>query len=174
MTVQTLLTDPGVAGTWTLEPERSSVRFVSRTLWALVPVNGRFTDVAGEARITPDGRLSGRLVIRADSVRTGIGMRDRHLRAADFFDTRNHPDIVVEVTGLTPDGRLAATLTIRGATQPVPLQASVERRGQGAGAESIGVTARAEIDRTRWGVSGNMLGMMPPNTVLLADSVFVR
>jgi len=40
MTVQTLLTDSSVAGTWTLEPERSSVRFVSRTLWDLVPVTG--------------------------------------------------------------------------------------------------------------------------------------
>ena len=86
MTVQTLLNDPAMAGSWTLAPERSSVRFISKTLWGLIPVNGRFGDVSGEARITPDGQLSGRLLIRADSVRTGIGMRDRHLRAADFFD----------------------------------------------------------------------------------------
>jgi polyisoprenoid-binding protein YceI len=99
MTSQNLLTDPAMAGTWTLEPERSSVRFVSKTLWGLVPVNGRFTTVTGEARVTTDGQLSGRLVIRADSVRTGIGWRDRHLRAADFFDVGNHPDIVVDLTG---------------------------------------------------------------------------
>jgi polyisoprenoid-binding protein YceI len=172
MTVQTPLNDPAMAGSWTLEPERSSVRFVSKTLWGLVPVNGRFTAVTGEAQVTPDGDLSGRLVIKAESVRTGIGMRDRHLRGADFFDTAQHPDIVVDVTGVAPDGQLAATLSIRGTTLPVPLQATVERHG--AGAESVGVTARAEIDRTRWGVSGNMLGMMPPGTVLLADAVFVR
>lgn len=171
MTVQSLLTDPAVAGTWTLEPERSSVRFVSKTLWGLIPVNGRFTDVSGEARIGPDGQPSGRLVIRADSVRTGIGMRDRHLRAADFFDATSHPDIVVDVTGIAPDGRLTATLSIRGITLPVPLQVSMDKRG---GDESLGVTARAQIDRTDWGVSGNMLGMMPPGTELLADAVFVR
>ena len=174
MTVQTLLNDPAMAGSWTLAPERSSVRFISKTLWGLIPVNGQFGDVSGEARITPDGQLSGRLLIRADSVRTGIGMRDRHLRAADFFDAANHPDIVITISGVAPDGGLSATLSIRDTTLPLALQASVERSGQSAGAESIGVNARAEIDRTRWGVSGNMLGMMPPGTVLLADAVFVR
>jgi polyisoprenoid-binding protein YceI len=174
MTVQTLLNDPAMAGTWTLAPERSSVRFISKTLWGLIPVNGRFGVVSGEARITPDGQLSGRLLIRADSVRTGIGMRDRHLRAADFFDAANHPDIVITVSGVTPDGGLSATLSIRDTTLPLALRASVEPSGQGAGVESIGVNARAEIDRTHWGVSGNMLGMMPPGTVLLADAVFVR
>ena len=116
MTEQDLLNDPAMVGTWTLEPERSSVRFISKTLWGLVPVNGRFTDVSGQAQITPDGQLSGRLVIRAESVRSGIGMRDRHLRAADFFDAANHPDIVVAISGVAPDGGLAATLSIRGTT----------------------------------------------------------
>ena len=108
MTAQTPLTDPQLAGTWTLDPQRSSVRFTSKTLWGLVPVNGRFTDVSGAGQLTSDGRLSGRLVIRADSVRTGIGMRDHHLQAADFFDAERFPEIVVELTGTAPDGELAA------------------------------------------------------------------
>ncbi|MFM9035377.1 MAG: YceI family protein [Mycobacterium sp.] len=170
MTLQSLLSDPALAGAWTLEPEQSSVRFTSRTLWGLIPINGRFTEFSGEGRITPDGGLSGRLVIRADSVRTGIGMRDRHLRAADFFDAANHPDIVVDVTAAPSAGQLAATLTIRGTTLEAPLRASLERQG----ANSLQITARGEIDRTRWGVSGNMLGMMPPGTVLAVDAVFVR
>jgi polyisoprenoid-binding protein YceI len=169
MTSQNLLTDPGMAGSWTLEPERSSVRFVSKTLWGLVPVNGRFTTVSGEAHVTTDGQLSGRLVIRADSIRTGIGWRDRHLRAADFFDVGNHPDIVVDITG-TASGDLSANLTIRGITLPVELQTTIDRRGDRA----VTVNARGQIDRTRWGVSGNMLGMMPPGTTLLAEAVFVR
>ena len=163
----TLLSDPALAGTWTLEPERSSVRFISRTLWGLVPVKGRFTDFTGEVRITPEGGLSGRLVIRAESIRTGIGMRDRHLRASDFFDVANYPDVVVDIAGTSDD--LSATLSIRGTTLPVPLQTTIERQG-----ESRRAGARGRIDRTRWGVSGNMVGMMPPGTELLAEAVFVR
>jgi polyisoprenoid-binding protein YceI len=170
MSVQSVLSDPAMAGTWTLAPDQSSVRFISKTLWGLVPVNGRFTDVTGDARITGDGGVSGRLVIRADSVRTGIGMRDRHLRAGDFFDAANHPDIVVDVSGTAPDGGLAASLTVRGTTLPVPLQVELDRSGE----DSVRISTRGELDRTRWGVSGNMLGMMPPGTTLLAEAVFVR
>lgn len=168
MTMQSLLDDPTMAGTWTLEPERSSVRFISRTLWGLIPVNGRFTALSGEARFAGDGTASGRLVVQADSVRTGIGMRDRHLRGADFFDVRNHPDIVIDLTAA--GGDVAATLTIRGTTLPVPLRATANRRGT----DSIAVSAHADVDRTRWGVSGNMLGMMPPATALIAEVLFVR
>lgn len=170
MTLQSLLTDPALAGAWTLEPERSSVRFTSRTLWGLIPVNGRFTGLTGEGTITPENGLTGRLVIRADTVRTGIGMRDRHLRAADFFDAANHPDIVVNVTATPSSGQLDATLTIRGTTLAAPMRASLERQG----ADCLLITARGEIDRTRWGVSGNILRMMPPDTALAVDAVFVR
>ena len=118
--------DPGMAGDWTLEPERSSVTFVARTLWGMAPVKGRFTAVSGEGHVTTGGKVSGRLVIQADSVRTGIGMRDRHLRAPDFFDAANHAEIVVEVTDIDTSGQLIATLTIRGITLPIPLQAHVD------------------------------------------------
>jgi polyisoprenoid-binding protein YceI len=169
MSSQTLLTDPQLAGAWTLDPVHSSVRFTSKTLWGLIPVNGRFTDVTGEGRITPDGQVSGRLVIRAGSVRTGIGMRDHHLQAADFFDVERFPEIVVELTGIAPNGDLAATLSIRGTTLPLPVATTVARRSDG-----VQITARGEIDRTRWGVSGNMLGMMPPATTLVTEALFAR
>lgn len=166
MALHTLLNDPAMTGAWKLDQQRSSIRFVSKTLWGLIPVNGRFTDVIGEARVGADGAVSGRLVMRADSVNTGIGMRDKHLRSADFFDTEAFPEIVVEATGAD----LATTLSIRGTTLPVPLTTTATRQGDG----TIAVSARGQIDRTRWGVSGNMAGMMPPNTTLVADAVFTR
>lgn len=169
MTAQNL-TDPQLAGTWALVPGRSSVRFTSKTLWGLIPVNGRFTDVRGEGVITAGGQLSGRLVIQADSVRTGIGKRDHHLQAAEFFDAERFPEIVVEVTGTAPDGTPIATLSIRGTTLPLPLTFTVGR----IDADSVAITARGQIDRTRWGVSGNMLGMMPPATTLVTEAVFTR
>jgi hypothetical protein len=39
---------------------------------------------------------------------------------------------------------------------------------------SVQIAARGEIDRTRWGVSGNMAGMMPTTTTLVAEAVFAR
>ena len=50
MIMRSPLDDQALAGNWTLEPEQSSVGFTGRTMWGLVPVNGRFTEVTGEAR----------------------------------------------------------------------------------------------------------------------------
>lgn len=105
-------------------------------------------------------------------------MRDLHLRAADFFDTANHPDIVITISGVAPDGGLSATLSIRDTALPLALQTSVERSGQGVsvgvGVEGIGATPARKSTAPAGGVGGTMLGMMPPGTVLLADAVFVR
>lgn len=174
MTVQSLLADPAILGTWTLLADRSSVRFTNRTLWGLVKVHGEFTDVDGTGHIGADGTVAGRLNIRAASVRTGIPKRDEHLRSADFFDTDHSPEIVIEIAGVAPvaehTAELAATLTVRGTTLPLPLQATVTRLEN----DTVHLVGRTVIDRTRWGVSGNMLGMMPAATDLVADTIFVK
>lgn len=174
MTFRGLLADEGVVGTWALAPDRSSVRFTNKTLWGLMKVRGRFADVNGTGRIDADGAMSGRLVIGAASVHTGIGKRDEHLRSADFFDIDRFPEIAVEVTGATPVGdhsaALAATLTLRGTTLPLPLTTTVTRLAN----DTVHIVGRGAIDRTAWGVSGNMAGMMPPTTTVVADTIFVK
>lgn len=174
MAVRSMLSDPSTTGTWTLASDSSSVRFTNKTLWGLLKVNGRFAEFSGSGEIGADGSLSGRLSIAAASVQTGIGKRDEHLRSADFFDADNSPDITIEVTGATPTGEqtvdLAATMTVRGTTLPLPLQATVTRLGN----DTLHVVGRAVIDRTRWGVSGNLVGMMPATTTLVADTTFVK
>lgn len=172
--LQALLNDPGAVGTWQLVPARSSVRFKNKTFWGLATVTGKFGDVNGTGQIGANGAVSGRLDIQASSLKTGIGKRDQHLRSADFFDVENHPEIRVEVTGLKPTradtADLTATLTVRGVSQPLPLSATITPLGDG----SVQLTAKAAIDRTKLGVSGNMIGMMPATTTLLADVVFAK
>ena len=170
MTLPRVLTDPASTGTWTLVPERSSIKFSSRTLWGLVPVNGRFPDVTGEGTVGADGAVSGRLQIRAASVKTGIGKRDEHLCSPDFFDATNCPLITVEVNGLGADGALDATLRVRDTALPLPLTATVTPLGDG----SMQVNARTQVDRTRWGITGNTMGMIPATVTLIADAVFVK
>ena len=173
MTVQSVLADPSMAGTWSLSADRSSVRFTNKTLWGLVKVNGEFKEVSGTGQFGP-GDIAGRLTIATASVRTGIGKRDEHLCSPDFFDAENHPAITIDVSGATPTGEhtvdFAATMTIRGTTLPLPLSATVTRLGN----DSVHIVGRAIIDRTRWGVSGNMFGMMPATAALVADTTFIR
>jgi polyisoprenoid-binding protein YceI len=163
--LQSLLADPATAGVWNLVPARSSVRFRNKTLWGLVPVNGEFTDVSGDGQITAKGAVFGRVDVRAASVKTG---------SPDFFDADAHPEISVVVTDVTPTGEgtadLRTELTVRGITRPVPLSATIEHAGDG----TVRISTQTTVDRTAFGVSGNMAGMMPTTTTLIADLVFAK
>lgn len=59
---------------------------------------------------------------------------------------------------------------MRGTTRPLPMQATVTLLGN----DTLHVVGRATIDRTEWGVSGNMAGMMPTTTALVADTTFLK
>ena len=172
--LQALLDDPNSAWRWQLVPARSSVRFKNKTFWGLATVTGEFTEVRGAGEVTANGALSGELAIGAASLKTGIGKRDEHLRSADFFDVEEHPTLRVEVTGLEPTGTdtatVHATLTVRGTTESLSLPAAVDRLGDG----TVHLRTQTTIDRTKLGVSGNMAGMMPVTTTLLADVVFAK
>lgn len=159
------------AGNWKLLPDRSTVTFRNKTLWGLATVTGRFTEFTGEG--SAGAGVSGRVVIAAASVRTGIGKRDNHLRSADFFDVETHPDITVQVTGLEPSDdslRLTTVLTVRGVSKPVELPVDAEVLDDGA----LRLSGRCEVQRDDFGVSGDLLGMVGPTTVLSGDLVFTR
>ncbi|CDO27531.1 YceI family protein [Mycolicibacterium porcinum] len=159
------------AGNWTLVPDRSTVTFRNKTLWGLATVTGRFTEFTGEG--SAGAGVSGRVTIAAASVRTGIGKRDDHLRSADFFDVQAHPDITVEVTGLEPSDdrlRLTTVLTVRGVSKPVELPVDVQTLDDGA----LRLSGQCEVQRDDFGVSGDLLGMVGPTTVLSAELVFTR
>ncbi|BBC34536.1 YceI-like domain protein [Streptomyces graminofaciens] len=115
-------------GPWTVDPAHSSVAAMAQHL-GISSVRGRFTDFSASVEIapTPDEGTKSRVeaVIRAASVDTGNGMRDDHLRSADFLDVERHPEITYVSTGLTPAGqdrwRVHGELSLRGVVRPVDL-----------------------------------------------------
>ncbi|MBQ0915314.1 YceI family protein [Streptomyces sp. RM99] len=131
-------------GPWTIDPAHSSVAAVAQHL-GISSVHGRFTDFAGMVEIAPDDVTKSRVeaVIRAASIDTGNGMRDTHLRSADFLDTERFPEITYRSTGVTEAGpdrwTVHGELGLHGVVRAVDLDLSY----LGTGADPWGGTRAA-------------------------------
>lgn len=77
---------------------------------------------------------------------TGIRMRDRHLRSADFLDAEHYPYMEFSVRDLADAGgghmRIAGDLVMRGT--PFPLNADAMVRDVGDG--TVEITAQASVE----------------------------
>ncbi len=166
--------DAASAGKWTVDVAQSTIMVKAKSMWGLAPVKGRFTEFSGEGQVTAPQTVSGRLDIKAASLRTGIRRRDTHLHSADFFEAEKYPDISVVVTkadvidGDTVD--LRAQLTIKGTTKPLDLNTTVTPVGDGG----VRLTTQATLDRQDFGVDGNVIGMIGDNATISGDVVFRR
>lgn len=173
-TLEALLNDPDVAGVWNLVPDRSTITFTIKNMWGLLNVKGRFTEFSGDGQLTSKGAVFGRLDIRAASLHTGIGRRDRHLCSADFFDVEHFPELNVAVTAVQPSTGHAAdlqtTFTIKGITEELPLPVMIAELGDG----SIRISGKTTIDRSRFDLGWNKFGMVDAAATVAAEAIFVR
>jgi polyisoprenoid-binding protein YceI len=168
---------PGyVAGTWDIDPVHSDVSFTVRHMM-VSKVRGRFATFAGEIVTGED--LSGSSVaatIEANSIDTGNGQRDDHIRSADFFDVANHPQWTFRSTGIRVDGSdlvLDGELTIKGVTRQVPLALEINGFGPDAyGGTRAGFSAATSIDRNDFGVDIKL--PMDGGGVVLSDKVQIN
>jgi polyisoprenoid-binding protein YceI len=170
--VQALLNDGALAGEWALDPRSSSIRLKSKT-YGLIPVNGVFREVGGNGTVSPDGEASGTLTIAAASIDTQNTRRDTHLGSADFFDSGNHPDITFTANRIRPSGQgvvVTGALTVRGRTRPLSFDAATSVHGDG----EIWLDATVRINRTDFGLTWNLLGMVPATSTLIVHAVLSR
>jgi polyisoprenoid-binding protein YceI len=141
------------AGTYRIDPERSTVSFATRHLFGLGPVRGTFRLRSGHVRIAAEpAESSAAATIAAASFHTGSAARDTQIRSASYLDTDRHPDIVFASTGLErhDDGWvLRGTLTVRGTTRPVDVRV-VSLAPHAAG---LRLRAQARVDRYEFGIT---------------------
>jgi polyisoprenoid-binding protein YceI len=159
-----------LAGSWALDPARSSVRLSSKAL-GLIPVHGEFREVRGTGGIGPDGTVRGTLTVATASIDTRNARRDTHLRSADLFDSGQYPDItfVAETARLAGrDAVVTGALTVRGVTRPLTFDAAVSIRGDG----EIGLDATVRINRADFGLTWNVLGTASMLSTITIQATF--
>lgn len=92
--------------------------------------------VTGQCRIDPKNleTLTGRFSLRVEDMRSGIDLRDTHLRGPEWFDAKRFPDVVVDITKVeevkkadanTATLKLIGTCTMHGQTKPVSIPATL-------------------------------------------------
>ena len=163
------------AGRYRLDPGASEVRIQHRTMWGLVTVKGRFTEVSGNGEIPADGApATGTLTLAAASLDTGHTKRDIHLRSADFFDTERFPELVFTAEQAKPQGdgtvEVTGTLTVRGVTEPLTLTGTVTDRTE----QTVTVAVDTVLDRDRFGLGWNKLGMIKGLTTVTVSATFTQ
>jgi polyisoprenoid-binding protein YceI len=92
--------------------------------FGVIHVRGSFAAIAGTVSIPGTGAEDASVTIEVDptSVRTGISLRDRHLRGMRFLDSGRHPVIRFEsehVTRHNSEWEVEGRLLLRGHERPI-------------------------------------------------------
>ncbi|MEM6108771.1 YceI family protein [Mycobacterium sp. 050272] len=150
---------PGyVAGTWAIDPVRSTLRFTVKHL-GVQTVRGTLR-VEGQIVVADDPTASAVIAtIDLGSVNTKSKGRDKAIRAASLLNIANHPTAEYHSTGVTPDTGgnpqgflLDGELTFMGITRRVPLRIQAERFIHDGGAARPIFIGRGQFTRSDFGL----------------------
>jgi polyisoprenoid-binding protein YceI len=157
--MSTTATQPIATGNWTIDPIHSHVGFSVKHM-VVATFRGYFAEYDGALTSSEDGSPTLRGVVKADSLVVKDENLAAHLKAPDFFDTAQYPEISFASTGVSLGGNgsleVEGELTIKGNTHRVTARGTLTGPGTDiAGNEKIGVDLEAVIDRREFGLEWN-------------------
>lgn len=148
----------------------SRIQFVSDA--TLETITGVTSNVSGAIHIDPANvaGATGRIAVRTDSIRTGIDLRDEHLRSDTWLNAGRFPEIVFQLTRiegattLAPNQTVNATVhghfTLHGVTRDVSARAQLryvpvtdEMRTAHISGDTVRVQASFQVRMTDFGIS---------------------
>jgi polyisoprenoid-binding protein YceI len=168
----TTITDRIPAGSYSVDPTHSNVGFEVRHM-GIATVRGSFHTFAGKLEASDQGtQLEGSVEI--DSIDTNEPNRDGHLKAPDFFDVAQHPQISFTSSTTEPAGdgqvTLSGEITIKGITKPIELSGELAEGGEDPwGNQRIGLELAGKIDRREFDLKWNQT--LPNGNLLVSNEV---
>ena len=157
-------------GTYTLDPERTTIRADVKAMFGLTTVHGTFRLQSGQVSIGADPAASSvQASIAAGSYASGHTKRDADVVSASLLDARAFPEITFSGQGARRDGDgwvLPGSVTAHGTSVPAEVRLSDVR--EEAGGARFRATAR--LDRTSFGVTKKK-GMVGRTVDLVIEAV---
>ena len=112
---------------WAIDPFHTEILFKVKHL-VISTVTGKFEKFDASVLTNGDDWNGAQVEFSAeiDSISTGVGDRDNHLKSADFFDAANHPKLTYKSTSFKKTGNndfvMNGNLTMRGITRPLEMK----------------------------------------------------
>jgi len=153
--------------------KRNQASFFSTT--PLEDITGLTNDINGKVSFNVNDikSLKGELSVSTASIKTGIDLRDEHLRDADWLDAAKYPNIKFTITEVKDVKRLAdnrlqikfsGDFTLKGVTKKITGEATLtylvesEQTKQRAPGDLLGVQAKFKVNLFDFGVKNKVIG----------------
>jgi len=152
---------------------RNQTTFFSTT--PLEDITGLSGDVKGNVTLNVSDvkSLKGKVTVSVGSIKTGIDLRDEHMRDAGWLDAAKYPEISFEIkkvsdVKLVADNKLTAKITgsytMKGVTKEVIADATLtyldesdQTKSRAAG-DLLGVQAKFNVKLSDYGVNNKVVG----------------
>jgi polyisoprenoid-binding protein YceI len=169
-----------VAKTVTMEIESDGMSRVSFTSDApLETIVGTTSKASGTLRIDlakPENDASGEVVVDIRTLRTGVDLRDEHLRGEDFLNAGAYPSATFKLSkvslggkalfpGATASGTVQGTLTIRGKSKEVSAPLSLAYFGWNEDLERFAIKDDLMRVRVKFNIKLSDFGIEVPSLV---------
>jgi polyisoprenoid-binding protein YceI len=144
-------------GTWVEDTVHSHVDF--EIGYATGTFRGSFSPFTARLVVDSDGAATLTGEARADSVHVLDENLNAHLLSPDFFDAERTPSLSFVSTEIGWDGdelRVAGDLTLKGASAPVELSATVAPAFPHPAGERLPIRLEGTVDRREFGIDWNM------------------
>lgn len=153
---------------------RNQATFYSAT--PLEDINGITSDINGTVTFNVDdfaNTLKGEIIISASSIKTGIDMRDGHLKSDGWLNAEKFPNIsfniksvknVEKVESNKIKADIVGDFTLHGTTKEKTAKATItyldesEKTKMRAPGDLLGVTAAFDVKLSEYGVENKLIG----------------
>lgn len=149
------------AANYQLDPSHCEVGFIAKHLM-VSKVRGRFAKFEGTFAFDEKKNEVSNINVKVDagSIDTTIAKRDDHLRSADFFDVKNHKDLIFTadkaIVQKDRPVKINGTLTMRGVSKPVTLDLTYSGTIVDPwGNQRVGFSMNGKVNRKDWGLNWN-------------------
>ena len=104
---------------------------------------GVSSDITGTINFDPAKKTgTGKITVNVKGIKTGIDLRDDHMRGEQWLNAAKFPTITFEATGVKPSGgdkyKVTGKFTMRGVTKTITVDANVKHMAKSAATQGAG------------------------------------